>query len=131
MAFVDFSNPPVFAAATPYAPAEIEAPEAEGLSALEWQVVAIARRDSLSTLSEPSRLAVALGAVFGSRFDNPRLADPRLEALRRMSVLSWHRGYAVAPGELEAFHAAGFTVAQYETLLASISVARTRREPRA
>lgn len=94
------------------------------LSALEWSVVAIAQNDRLSSLEEPSRVSIALGALFGGQRPNPRLADTRLEALRRMSVLAWHKGYAVPAREIRAFHAAGFTADQYETLLDSISRGR-------
>ena len=97
------------------------------LSALEWSVVAIAREDRLSSLRAPSRLSVAMGGLFGSRH-NPRLADPQLEALRRMAVLSWHHGYTVPTSALTAFTDAGYTMAQYETLLASIAAARVARK---
>lgn len=100
------------------------------LSALEWSVVALAQRDRLSSLTEPSRVAVAMGALFGGRKHSPRLADPRLEALRRVSVLAWHKGYAVPAHEIAAFHEAGFTTDQYETLLASISRGRTALQRR-
>ena len=96
------------------------------LSPLEWAVVALARQDTLASLSEPGRLSVALGNVFGKR-TNPRLADPRLEALRRMAVLSWHHRFAVPARAVADFIAAGFTVDQYETMLGSISVAGQTR----
>ncbi|MFN3518650.1 MAG: hypothetical protein ACK4YT_04310 [Sphingomonas sp.] len=97
------------------------------LSALEWSVVALARRDRPSSLREPSRMSLALGSLFG-RQDNPRLADPRLEALRRTAVLAWHRGAkALSDAEKEAFTAAGFTPGQYRTLLASIGAARLNK----
>jgi len=95
------------------------------LSALEWSVVALARRDGLGSLRAPGRMAVALRAVF--RQHNPRLADERLEALRRMAVLSWHYGYTVPTRELRAFFAAGFSSDQYELLLASIGASRVAR----
>ena len=95
-----------------------------GFSALEWQVVAIAQHDRLSSLEKPGRLAVALGVIFGGEVSNPKLADQKLEALRRVSVLAWHKGYAVPRHEIRAFHEAGFTPEQYETLLASISRGR-------
>ena len=101
----------------------LETPRAR-LSALEWQVVAIAQHDRLASLNEPGRIAIALGAIFGSKRANPRLADPRLEALRRVAVHAWHRGYAVPRAEIRAFHEAGFTPEQYETLLASVSRGR-------
>ena len=107
----------------------LDAPETQ-LSPLEWSVVAIARGDRLSSLRAPSRLSVAMGGLFGSRH-NPRLADPRLEALRRMAVLSWHHGYTVPTSALTAFTDAGYTMAQYETMLASIAAARVARKPQA
>lgn len=92
------------------------------LSALEWQVVALARRDRLSSLREPSRLTRAFATIFGET-RNPRLADPSLEALRRMAVLSWHHGYSVTSSEVRAFTAAGYTPDQYELMVDSIGVA--------
>jgi hypothetical protein len=134
MAYVDFSGDTVFAtpAAAPVTalPAPVPAPvkvAPTGLSALEWSVVALAQRDRLSSLRQPSPMSIALGKVFGSRRRDPNLADPKLEALRRMAVLSWHRGYAVPVSELAAFFAAGFDVDQYETMLASISAAQAGR----
>ena len=101
----------------------------EGFSALEWSVVALAERDTLASLRAPGRIATAMGAVFGDR-GNPRLADPRLEALRRMAVLSWHHGFVVHGNEVRDFTASGYGLDQYETLVASISAAKARR-PRA
>ena len=95
-----------------------------GLSALEWQVVAIAQHDRLSSLEKPGKLATALTMIFGGQRPNPELADSRLEALRRLAVLAWHKGYTVPRAAIRAFHDAGFTTEQYETLLASISRGR-------
>ena len=118
MAYMNFS-------ALDARPIEITAHRTQtGLSALEWQVVALAQNDRLSSLEDPGRISIALGTIFGGRRPNPRLADPKLETLRRISVLAWHRGYTLPPSELEAFHEAGFTLDQLETLLASISRGR-------
>lgn len=95
------------------------------LSALEWSVVAIARKDGRSSLARPSRLSVAIRTIFNQR--NPRLADERLEALRRMAVLTWRDGYTVPSHEVRAFIDAGFTPGQYETMVDSIGVARRGR----
>jgi hypothetical protein len=92
------------------------------LSALEWQVVALARRDRVSSLREPSRLTRAISNIFGET-RNPRLADPSLEALRRMAVLSWHHGYSVPSHEVRAFLASGYSADQYELMVDSIAVA--------
>ena len=110
-----------------------EAPTAERtapqLSALEWSVVAVARNDSLASLREPSRLGLAMAALFGTR-QNPKLTDPRLEALRRLAVLAWHHGYTLPVSEIKAFMKAGFSADQFETLLASISRGRAARPHR-
>ncbi|MCT8000399.1 hypothetical protein NZL82_00735 [Sphingomonas sanguinis] len=92
------------------------------LSALEWQVVALARRDRIASLRAPGKLSRALGSIFGET-RNPRLADPSLEALRRMAVLSWHHGYSVPSHEVRAFLAAGYTADQYELMVDSIATA--------
>ena len=102
---------------------------ATGLSPLEWSVVAVAYGDGLASLRTPGRLSIALGNLFGSSH-NPRLADPKLEALRRVAVLAWQYGYVIPAGEVRAFLAAGYTTDQYETLLASIGLARSKRKPR-
>ncbi|WP_375380411.1 hypothetical protein [uncultured Sphingomonas sp.] len=98
------------------------------LTGLEWSVVAIAWSDRLSSLRRPGRIARAMGGVFGGH--NPRLSDPRLEALRRMAVLTWHHGYTVPPQEVRAFHDAGYSADQYELLVDSIAAARRQDPPR-
>ena len=95
-------------------------------SALEWTVIALARRDRISSLSEPGPLARALGSLFGLGRQST-LADPRLEALRRIAVHAWHRGYKLPVSEIKRFLAAGFSAGQYETLLASVSAKRIQR----
>ena len=103
-------------------------PASERLSALEWSVVALAQRDGRASLSRPGRLSTALRMLFNQ--PNPRLADERLEALRRMAVLTWHHGYTVASQEVRAFVAAGFTLGQYELMVDSIGTAKANRAGR-
>jgi hypothetical protein len=132
MAYLNFSEiqgAPVSPETARQTFAVVEAPAAT-LGALEWSVVAIARQDSLSTLSEPSRLSVAFGALFARSRPNPRLADERLEALRRIAVLGWHYGYTIPTEELRAFLAAGFSLDQYELVQDSIGRARGARNAR-
>ncbi len=128
MAYLNFNE---FQAATAPAfvpTADIDVtPAPAALSGLEWSVVAMARRDSLASLSTPGRISIALGVVFGGALPNPRLADHRLEALRRIAVLGWHYGYTIPTEELRAFVAAGFTLDQYELVQDSIGRARTAR----
>lgn len=122
MAYMTFSEPGGGDVAEPKS--AVTAPAR--LSALEWSVVAIAWSDRLSSLRRPGRLAQLLGGIFGGH--NPRLADPRLEALRRIAVLTWHHGYAVAPQEVRAFREAGYSADEYELLVDSIATAR-RQSP--
>jgi hypothetical protein len=96
------------------------------LTALEWSVVAMAEKDGLSSLREPSRFLAALGSVFGARRPN-RLANERLEALRRLAVHAWLYRWNVPDSELRDFLAAGFTLDQYHLVQNSIAQARTRR----
>jgi hypothetical protein len=128
MAYLDLAQAYPAAAAAPSFPASSPAPaeQSASLSALEWSVVMLARRDRISSLAQPGRIATAMGRVFGIQ-SNPRLADPRLEALRRLAVLAWHRGYVLPKSELKRFLAAGFTSDQFETLLRSITSARVGR----
>lgn len=128
MAYLDLAQAyPAAAAAPTVSDPVVRAPSgpADGLSALEWSVVALARRDRISSLAQPGRIATAMGRIFGTQ-SNPHLADPRLEALRRLAVLAWHHGYVLPKSELNRFLGAGFTLAQFETLLWSISRARLR-----
>lgn len=127
MAYLSFAEPAVATAFAPVAARHdpLPAPEA-GLTALEWSVVALAERDSLASLRAPSRLAVAFAAVFGGTTDN-RLADPRLEALRRVSVHAWYHGFAIPESEVQGLYAAGFDAEQLELVITSISRSRSRR----
>lgn len=125
MAYIDFSVDPSLSGLAG-SPRHDPLPTTARLSALEWSIVALARNDRLSSLAEPSRLSIALGRVFGGRSHHPRLADPQLEALRRMAVFSWHRGFSVPSSEVKAFLRAGYTADQYETMLASIAEAQAR-----
>jgi hypothetical protein len=108
------------------APQEVK--EARAFSPLEWSVVADARRDSLLSLERPGRISIAMGRIFGGHRDIAR-PEPRLEALRRISVFAWYRGYALPSWEIARFKAAGFTGWQVETLLKSIAIGRAARKP--
>ena len=110
--------------------ATADRPAKDRLSPLEWAVVVLARGDTLATLREPGRLSVALGNLFGKQA-NPRLADPRLEALRRLAVRVWHDRVSVPAQEMAEFLAAGFTTGQYHTMLASIRAATFNKAQRA
>lgn len=100
------------------------------LTELERSVIGVARRDGLSTLRQPGRVTHWLGLLFGVRI-SPQLADPKLEALRRIAVLSWKRGYSIASVEVKAFVAAGYSPAYYELVVDTIAAARQAESRRA
>lgn len=96
------------------------------LSALEWSIVAMAEQDSLASIREPSRHTRMLRAFFGVKQPN-RLANDRLETLRRVAVLAWHHGWNVPKSELAAFRMAGFSNDQFELIQTSLGQARAAR----
>jgi hypothetical protein len=96
------------------------------LTALEWSIVAIAEKDALSSLREPSRFVTALRSLFGVRRPN-RLANDRLEALRRLAVHAWHHRWNVPDSELREFVAAGYSLDHYQLVQSSIAEARSNR----
>jgi hypothetical protein len=127
MAYVNFTE--LHEAAPALTASRAVAEPKAALSPLEWSVVALAQKDRLSSIDRPGRVALAMGRLFGSRRGTD-LADPRLEALRRLAVIAWHRGYAIATAEIRKFLEAGFSMAQYELVLASISRGRDARNQR-
>lgn len=124
MAYRTFAEPHDTAFAVPAA-APIADRVPARLSPIEWAVVALARTEKLGSINRPGRIALAMHRLFGLKPAN-ELADARLEALRRLAVVAWHRGEAVDPAMLEACRAAGFTRSQIELALASIARGRRR-----
>ena len=86
---------------------------------LEWSVVRLARLDDLSSLREPGPVRRFYSWLIG-RHESRELANPRLEALRRMAVLSWHFGFSVPGEDVSAFLEADYSIEQYELLVTSV-----------
>ena len=91
-------------------------------SRLEWSVIRLARVDGLSTLREPGRWGRFVNWLM-NRKGLPSLANERLEALRKMAVLSWHYGFTVPGEDVADFLSAGFSPDQYELMVRSIRAA--------
>jgi hypothetical protein len=91
-------------------------------SALEWSIIRLARGASLAAIREPSLVRPFYHWLIG-RTGNRRLANDRLEALRRIAVLSWHFGFSVPGEDVADFLSAGFTPDQYELLVSSVRAA--------
>ena len=88
---------------------------------LEWSVIRLARIDKLWTIRAAGRLRRFFNWVVGR--GNPELANPKLEALRRMAVLTWHYGFTVPGEDIANFISAGFSPDQYELMAGSINSA--------
>lgn len=99
---------------------DVSRPE-PAFSNLEWSVVRLARVDSLWTIRTAGRLRRIWNWVVGR--GNPELANPKLEALRRMAVLTWHYGFTVPGDDVANFISAGFSPDQYELMAGSINAA--------
>ena len=91
-------------------------------SRLEWSVIRLARVDGLSTLREPGRWGRFVNWLM-NRKGLPSLANERLEALRKMAVLSWHYGFTVPGDDVASFLSAGFSPDQYELMVRSVRAA--------
>lgn len=123
MAYIDFAET-AFAASAPlsFAPARPAQDAPAAFSRDELTIIRLAREDGLSSLREGSRFRDLLRLVFGFERKRP-LANARLESLRRVAVLSWHRSYNVA-SEINAFFSAGFSPDHYDAMLAHIGAER-------
>jgi hypothetical protein len=95
--------------------------KAQDFSPLEWSVIRLARIDRLWTIRAAGRLRRLWNWFVGR--GNPELANPKLEALRRMAVLTWHYGFTVPGEDVHTFLSAGFSPDQYELMAGSINAA--------
>jgi len=97
------------------------APTRAEFSQLEWSIIRLAQIDGLWTIRAPGPLRRFWNWLAGRA--NPELANEKLEALRRMAVLTWHFGFTVPGDDVADFISAGFTPDQYELMVASIRAA--------
>ncbi len=121
---------------SPAAPPRPASPSANGLdlrrpevafSALEWAVVAVARGDRVVSVRRMGAISLLLRWVFGID-GGQTLADPKLEALRRISVLAWHRLTATS-AEMSAFRSAGYHEGHIDLLYRTVERAAAGHDP--
>lgn len=106
-----------------YLPAAIAIPApSPDFSALEWSIIRLAEVDGLSTIRSPGLVRRLFNFLIG-RTGSPKLANERLEALRRIAVLSWHFGFSVSGEDVADFLSAGFSPEQYELLVTRVRAA--------
>lgn len=93
-------------------PARVEAP---AFTSLEMQAIALAKADGAWSIRPKDRFVRLVERIFGFRQAN-KLANPRLEALRRFAVVSRLSRGRPADAEIARFLNAGFTP-RHATLL--------------
>lgn len=98
---------------------------ADDFTPLEWSVIRLARVDRLWTIRPAGPLRRFWNWWSGR--GNPELANERLEALRKIAVLSWHFGFTVPGDDVTDFLSAGFSPDQYELLVRSVRNAQRSR----
>lgn len=81
------------------------------ISTLERRTIELSLRDARSSIDEPTRMRRALARLL-SPPRQTRLADPRLEALRRFAVLYRLHGSAMRTEEVDRLLTAGFAATQ-------------------
>jgi hypothetical protein len=89
----------------------IPAPTGPLLERVERDVLLASRRDRVSSLGSKTLFSRWSTRLFGVRTSN-RLADPRLEALRRFAVLLRNRGESLPSAEQRRIVLAGFSPVQ-------------------
>lgn len=99
------------------------------LSRLERHVVLLSRRDGRWSLTPPGPFRRGIARVFGIRGTN-RLADPRLEALRRFAVLQRRYGPALPSKEEFRLAQAGYSDGQMAHARALVGSKAGKRRPR-
>lgn len=130
MAYMDFAqHRGVAALESIFPPARVRMGQATTLDQREWAIVGLARSDGMASVREEGTLRRVIRIIFGGERKNA-LSDEKLEALRRMAVLSWHHGYNVAPSEISEFLSAGYSERQYEVLLDRIVQTRAASRQR-
>lgn len=93
--------------------------------AMELRVVQLARGDTLESLRPPRPRGRLARLVLGPTPPSRQLANPRLEALRRLVVQAWHKGFLLPASVLHEAEAAGFSDTQIGMLVDSIGRARS------
>lgn len=79
------------------------------LTLQESRVIELARNDSLQSLRAPRKRGWFARLILGPQPASSMLANERLEALRRLAVHTWHKGYQLPASALKDAQAAGFS----------------------
>lgn len=114
MAFIDFTTAPAVGA-----PAVAPGRAVALFDRTEWSVIALAGRDDMASLAPDGFWQRVRRRLFGIDAARP-LANERLEALRRFTVLARLRRRRIDHGEIARLVTAGFSRFQADVLLSLI-----------
>ncbi|MCJ2177199.1 hypothetical protein [Novosphingobium album (ex Hu et al. 2023)] len=127
MSFIDFSDAAHMALPVPHADLPVDIRTigfAEALTVQEHRIVELARHDGLETLRTPRKRGWLARLILGPQPASAMLANERLEALRRLAVQAWHKGYRLPVSALKEAHTAGFSEDQIGAVIDTIGRAR-------
>ncbi|MYL99325.1 hypothetical protein GR702_16275 [Novosphingobium sp. FGD1] len=128
MAFIDFTDATIQAPSpvmsNAMAPADARAEVRHGLTLLEQRVVALARGDGLDTLRPQRKRGWLARLILGPTPPSAMLANEELEALRRLAVHAWHKGYTLPASALKEARAAGHSEAKIGAVIDIIGRSR-------
>ena len=127
MAYLDLSVGELHLA--PFTSRSVELPR-RGLSPTEREAVRLARQDKPGSLKPAGRLRRMVQSIFGLSRPN-RLADPRLEGLRRFAVTIAHDGSTAIEREEAQLRSLGFSEDQIASATAIAAGFRPRRSSKA
>jgi hypothetical protein len=126
MAFINFNDaaPQAGFTSTLELSGESRSDPAGTLSAIERRVVELAREDDLGTLRPTRKRGWFARLILGPAPASSMLANEKLEALRRLAVQAWHKGYMLPASALREAHAAGYSEDQISAVVDSIGRSR-------
>lgn len=123
MAFIDFSlaaHPALLSADQNRSSEAARSNSTAVLSALEHRIIELAREDGLETLRAPRKRGWLARLILGPAPASPMLANERFEALRRLAVHVWHKGYLLPTSALKEAQAAGYSEDQVGAVIDTI-----------
>lgn len=126
MAFINFSDAALQTLSSPKSdiPPGIQSATTDAmitpLTVLEHRVIELARADGLESLRAPRKRGWFARLILGPAPVSPRLANEQLEALRRLAVHAWHKGYLLPVSALREAQAAGYSEDQVGAVIDTV-----------
>lgn len=124
MAFIDFTDTAHQTLSITSSAKAVVAEVEQVLTTLEHRIVALARADGLETLRPQRKRGWLARLILGPTPPSAMLANEQLEALRRLAVHAWHKGYTLPVSALKEARAAGHSEAKIGAVIDIIGRSR-------